>query len=51
MSDLPAIADRVEIEALRGEHTDAAMTRDFRAGGTDGSDGARVAAGGRPPWI
>jgi ketosteroid isomerase-like protein len=29
MSDLQAIADRVEIEALRGEFTDAAMTDDF----------------------
>ena len=28
MSDLQAIADRVEIEALRGEFTDAAMMRD-----------------------
>jgi ketosteroid isomerase-like protein len=28
MSDLEAIADRVEIEALRGEFTDAAMMRD-----------------------
>jgi ketosteroid isomerase-like protein len=29
MSDLQAIADRVEIEALRGEYTDAAMMRDY----------------------
>jgi ketosteroid isomerase-like protein len=29
MSDLQAIADRVEIEALRGESTDAAMMRDY----------------------
>jgi ketosteroid isomerase-like protein len=29
MSDLQAIADRVEIEALRGESADAAMTRDY----------------------
>ena len=29
MSDLQAIADRVEIEALRGEFTDAGMVRDF----------------------
>jgi ketosteroid isomerase-like protein len=29
MSDLQAIADRVEIEALRGEFTDAAMDRDY----------------------
>jgi ketosteroid isomerase-like protein len=29
MSDLPAIADRVEIEALCGEFTDAAMMRDY----------------------
>jgi hypothetical protein len=28
MSDLQAIADRVELEALRGEFTDAAMMRD-----------------------
>ena len=28
MSDLQAIADRVEIDALRGEFTDAAMTND-----------------------
>ena len=29
MSDLKPIADRVEIEALRGEFTDAAMMRDY----------------------
>jgi ketosteroid isomerase-like protein len=29
MSDLQAIADRVEIEALRRAFTDAAMTNDF----------------------
>jgi ketosteroid isomerase-like protein len=29
MSDLEAIADRVEIEALPGEFTDAAMMRDY----------------------
>jgi ketosteroid isomerase-like protein len=29
MSDVQAIADRVEIEALRGEFTDAAMMRDY----------------------
>jgi ketosteroid isomerase-like protein len=29
MSRLQAIADRVEIEALRGEFTDAAMTHDY----------------------
>jgi ketosteroid isomerase-like protein len=29
MSDLAAIADRVEIEALRGEFTDASMMRDW----------------------
>jgi ketosteroid isomerase-like protein len=29
VSDLEAIADRVEIEALRGEFTDAAMMRDY----------------------
>jgi ketosteroid isomerase-like protein len=29
MSDLAAIADRVEIEALRAEYTDAAMMKDY----------------------
>jgi ketosteroid isomerase-like protein len=29
MSDFQAIADRVEVEALRGEFTDAAMMRDY----------------------
>ena len=29
MNDLQTIADRVEIEALRGEFTDAGMMRDF----------------------
>lgn len=29
MNDIQAIADRVEIEALRGELTDAVMMRDF----------------------
>ena len=29
MSDFQAIADRVEIDALRGEFTDAAMMRDY----------------------
>jgi uncharacterized protein (TIGR02246 family) len=29
MTDLQAIADRVEIETLRGEFTDAAMMRDY----------------------
>jgi ketosteroid isomerase-like protein len=29
MRDLQAIADRVEIEALRGEYTDAAMMHDY----------------------
>jgi ketosteroid isomerase-like protein len=29
MSDLQAIADRCEIEALRGEYTDALMMRDY----------------------
>src|SRR5437867_1831014 len=29
MSDLRAIADRVEIEALRGAFADAVMTRDY----------------------
>jgi ketosteroid isomerase-like protein len=30
MSDFQAIADRVEIEALRGEFTDAVMMRDYQ---------------------
>lgn len=29
MSDVKAIADRFEIEALRGEFTDAGMMRDY----------------------
>ena len=29
MSDVQALADRVEIEALRGEYTDAVMMRDY----------------------
>ena len=29
MSDFQAIADRVQIEALRGEYTDAVMMRDY----------------------
>ena len=29
MRDLEIIADRIEIEALRGEFTDAAMMRDY----------------------
>jgi ketosteroid isomerase-like protein len=29
MCDLQAVADRVEIEALRGEYTDAVMMRDY----------------------
>ena len=29
MSDMQSIADRVEIEALRGEYSDAAMMRDY----------------------
>jgi hypothetical protein len=41
MSDLQAIADRVEIEALRGEFTDAAMMRDYdRAASLFTPDGA-----------
>jgi ketosteroid isomerase-like protein len=41
MSDLQAIADRVEIEALRGELTDAAMMRDYdRAASLFTHDGA-----------
>jgi ketosteroid isomerase-like protein len=34
MGDLQAIADRVEIEALRGEFTDAVMMRDYGRVGT-----------------
>jgi ketosteroid isomerase-like protein len=41
MSDLQAIADRVEIEALRGEYTDAVMMRDYdRAASLFTPDGA-----------
>jgi len=41
MSDFQAIADRVEIEALRGEFTDAVMTRDYgRVGSLFTPDGA-----------
>jgi ketosteroid isomerase-like protein len=41
MSDFQAIADRVEIEALRGEFTDAAMMRDYdRAASLFTPDGA-----------
>jgi hypothetical protein len=47
MSDPDAIADRVEIEALRGEFTDAAMMRDddrlaslFTADGADHAGGS-----------
>jgi ketosteroid isomerase-like protein len=41
MSDLQAVADRVEIEALRGEFTDAAMLRDYdRAASLFTLDGA-----------
>src|SRR5690349_16560641 len=29
MTDLRAVSDRVEIEALRGEYTDAVMMRDY----------------------
>ena len=29
MNDVPALADRIEIEALRAEYTDAAMVRDY----------------------
>jgi hypothetical protein len=40
MTDLAAIADRVEIEALRGEFTDAAMMRDYeRLAGLFTADG------------
>jgi ketosteroid isomerase-like protein len=41
MSDIQAIIDRVEIEALRGEFTDAAMMRDYdRMASLFTSDGA-----------
>jgi ketosteroid isomerase-like protein len=41
MSDFQAIADRVEIEALRGEYTDAVMMRDYgRVASLFTSDGA-----------
>jgi ketosteroid isomerase-like protein len=41
MSDFQAIADRVEIEALRGEFTDAVMMRDYdRAAALFTPDGA-----------
>jgi ketosteroid isomerase-like protein len=41
MSDLQAIADRVEIEALHGEFTDAVMMRDYdRAASLFTPDGA-----------
>jgi ketosteroid isomerase-like protein len=41
MSDLQAVADRVEIEALRGEFTDAVMMRDYdRAASLFTPDGA-----------
>ena len=41
VSDLQAIADRVEIEALRGEFTDAVMMRDYdRAASLFTPDGA-----------
>jgi ketosteroid isomerase-like protein len=41
MTDFQAIADRVEIEALRGEFTDAAMMRDYdRAASLFTPDGA-----------
>ncbi len=41
MSDFQAIADRVEIEALRGEFTDAVMMRDYdRAASLFTPDGA-----------
>ena len=42
MSDLRAIADRVEIEALRGEFTDAAMMRDYDRGASLFTRGAVV---------
>jgi hypothetical protein len=43
MSDLQAIADRVQIEALRGEATDAATMRDYdRLASLFTQDGPRV---------
>lgn len=48
MTDLRTIADRVEIEALRGEFADAAMTHDFdRLAALFTEDGAvRIPAAG-----
>jgi len=41
MTDFQAVADRVEIEALRGEFTDAVMMRDYdRAASLFAPDGA-----------
>jgi ketosteroid isomerase-like protein len=41
MSDFQAVADRVEIEALRGEYSDAVMMRDYdRAASLFTPDGA-----------
>jgi hypothetical protein len=49
MSDLQAIADRVQIEALRGEATDAAMMRDYdRVAFADPSATGIAAAPDRP---
>lgn len=47
MSDLQAIADRVEIEALRGEFTDAAMMRDYNRLASGPGAESRLPAG--PP--
>ncbi|MGH2392524.1 MAG: hypothetical protein ACRDGH_03375 [Candidatus Limnocylindria bacterium] len=47
MSDFQTIADRVEIEALRGEFTDAAMIRDYhRLASLFTPDGALLAITG-----
>ena len=43
MSDLQAIADRVEIEALRGEFTDAGMMCDYDRLASAFHTGRRVA--------
>jgi hypothetical protein len=52
VSDLQAIADRVEIEALRGEYTDAIMMRDFdRFASLFTPDGAvRIPHANIPVW-
>jgi hypothetical protein len=50
MTDFQAIADRVEIEALRGEFTDAAMMRDYdRAASLFTEDGVHRSRARRLP--